>query len=33
MRGNYGTHYRNEDRAKLWNVLMSKIMNEENEWD
>ena len=34
MRGNDGTLYRNErDRAKLWKAHMSKIMNEENEWD
>ena len=34
MRGNDGTLYLNEkDRAKLWTAHMSKIMNEENEWD
>ena len=34
MQGNDGTLYPNEkDRAKLWKALMSKIMNEENEWD
>ena len=33
-RGNDGTLYPNEkDRAKLWKAHMSKIMNEENEWD
>ena len=34
MQGNDGTLYLNEkDRAKLWKAHMSKIMNEENEWD
>ena len=34
MRGDDGTLYLNEkDRAKLWKVHMSKIMNEETEWD
>ena len=34
MRGNDGTLYLSEkDRAKLWKAHMSKIMNEENEWD
>ena len=32
-RGNDGTLYLNEDRAKLWKAHMSQIMNEENEWD
>ena len=34
MRGNDGTLYLDEgDRAKLWTAHMSKIMNDENEWD
>ena len=34
MQGNDGTLYLNEkDIAKLWKEHMSKIMNEENEWD
>ena len=34
MCANDGTLYLNEkNRAKLWKVHMSKIMNEENEWD
>ena len=34
MLGNDGPLYLNEkDRAKLWKAHMSKIMNEENEWD
>ena len=34
MQGNDGTLYPNEkDRAKHWKAHMSKIMNEENEWD
>ena len=32
--GNCGTFHLNErDRVKLWIAHMSKIMNEENEWD
>ena len=34
MHKNHGSLYLNEkDRAKLWKTHMSKIMNEENEWD
>ena len=34
MRRNDGTLYLNEkDREKLWKAHMSKLMNEENEWD
>ena len=34
MRGNDGTLYLYEkDRAKFWEAHMSKIMNDENEWD
>ena len=34
MQGNDGTLFLNEkDKAKLWKVHMSKILNEENEWD
>ena len=34
MQGNDGTLYLIEkDRAKIWKAHMSKIMNEENEWD
>ena len=34
LQGNDGTLYLNEKgRAKLWKAHMSKILNEENEWD
>ena len=34
MQGNDGTlHVNVKDRAKLWIAHMSKIMNEEDEWD
>ena len=34
MRENYAIHYLNvKDSAKLWKAHMSKIMDEENQWD